>query len=89
MAFLLTSTCLEPFSKKCDISGTKNEEKFKVYGFHFFFKNILLKTADIQVLKNSTLHHNISMLGGECLLQRLSVNISSNIRYTITQSYCG
>ena len=88
MAFLLTSPCLEPFSKKWDISGTKNEKKIESLWFSFFFKNIVLETTDIQVLKNSTLHHKIPMLGSECLLQRLSVNISSNIRHTITQSYC-
>ena len=53
-----------------------------------FFKNIALKTTDIQVLKNSTLYHKISRLGGGGLLQRPSVKISSNIRYAITQSHC-
>ena len=70
--------------KKCDILGTKNENLW----FSIFFKNTVLKTTDIQVLKNSTLHHKISRLGGGGLLQRLSVKISSNIRYTITQSHC-
>ena len=59
--------------------------KFMVFNF---FKNTVLKTTDIQVLKNSTLHHKISRLGGGGLLQRLSVKISSNIRYTITQNHC-
>ena len=53
-----------------------------------FFKNTVLKTSDIQVLRNSTLHHKISSAGGAGLLQRLLVKISSNIRYTITQSHC-
>ena len=46
------------------------------------------KTTDSQVLKNNTLHHKISRPGGRGLLQRLSVKISSNIRYAITQSHC-
>ena len=53
-----------------------------------YFKNTVLKATNMQVLKNSTLHHKISRLGGGGLLQRLSVKISSNIRYTITQSHC-
>ena len=53
-----------------------------------FFKNIVLKTTDIQVLKNSTLYHKISRLGGGGLLQRRSVKISINLRYAITQSHC-
>ena len=53
-----------------------------------FFKKYCTKTTDIQVLKNSTLHHKISSLGGGGLLQRLSVKTSSNIRYTVTQSDC-
>ena len=60
----------------------------KINGFQFFSKNAVLKTTDIQVLKNSTLHHKISGLGGGGLLQRLSVKSSSNIRYAITQSHC-
>ena len=63
-------------------------EKTENLWFSIFFKNTLLKTADIQVLKNSTLHHKISRLGGGGLLQRLSVKISSNICYTITQNHC-
>ena len=63
-------------------------KKLKIYGFQFFFKNTALKTTDIQVLKNSTWHHKISRLGGGDLLQGLSVKISSNIRYTITQNHC-
>ena len=74
----------EPFSKKCDILGTKNEKKIENYGFQFFFT----VPSDIQISKSSTLRHKISRLGGGGLLQRLSVEISSNIRYTITQSHC-
>ena len=59
-------------------------KKLEIYGFQFYFKNTVLKTTDVQVLKNSTLHHKISRLGGGGLLQRLSVKISSNIRYTVT-----
>ena len=70
--------------KKCDILGTKNENLW----FSIFFKNTVLKTNDVQVLKNSTLQQKISRVGGEGLLQRLSVNIASNIRYTITESHC-
>ena len=62
--------------------------KFENLWLSIFFKNTILKTTDIQVLKNSTLHHKISRLGGGGLLQRLSLKISSNIRYTITQSHC-
>ena len=62
--------------------------KFENLWLSIFFKNTILKTTDIQVLKNSTLHHKISRLGGGGLLQRLSEKISSNIRYTITQSHC-
>ena len=62
--------------------------KFENLWLSIFFKNTVLKTTDIQVLKNSTLHHKISRLGGGGLLQRLSLKISSNIRYTITQSHC-
>ena len=62
--------------------------KFENLWISIFFKNTILKTTDIQVLKNSTLHHKISRLGGGGLLQRLSLKISSNIRYTITQSHC-
>ena len=54
----------------------------------FIVFNFFQKTTDIQVLKNSTLHHKISRLGGGGLLQRLTVKISSNIRYTITQNHC-
>ena len=79
---------LSHFSKKCDILRTKNEKKIENLWFSNIFKNTVLKTTDIQVLKNSTLHHKISRLGGEGLLQKLSVEISSNIRYTITQSHC-
>ena len=56
--------------------------------FFNIFKNTILKTTDIQVLKNSTFHQKISRAGGGGLLQSLSVKISSNIRYTITQSHC-
>ena len=62
--------------------------KFENLWLSIFFKNTILKTTDIQVLKNSTLHHKISRLGGGGLLQRLSLKISSNIRYTVTQSHC-
>ena len=62
--------------------------KFENLWLSIFFKNTILKTTDIQVLKNSTLHHKISRLGGGGLLQRLSLKISSNISYTITQSHC-
>ena len=62
--------------------------KFENLWISIFFKNTILKTTDIQVLKNSTLHHKVSRLGGGGLLQRLSLKISSNIRYTITQSHC-
>ena len=62
--------------------------KFENLWLSIFFKNTILKTTDIQVLRNSTLHHKISSLGGGGLLQRLSVKISSNIRYTITQNHC-
>ena len=48
------------------------------------FKKTVLKTTDIQVLKNTILHHKMLMFGGGGLLQRLSTKISSNIRYTIT-----
>ena len=72
----------------CDILGTKHVEKNENLWFSIFFKNTILKTTDIQVLKNSTLHHNISRPGGGDLLQRLSVKISSDIRYTITQNHC-
>ena len=54
-----------------------------------FFKNTVLKTTDTQVLKNSTLHLKISRFGSGGLLHRLLVKISSNIRYTITQSISG
>ena len=60
------------------------KKKLKFYGFQFFFKNTVLKTT----LKNSTLHHKISRLGGGGLLQRLSVKISFHIRYTIPQNHC-
>ena len=63
-------------------------KKIKNSWFSIFFKNAVLKATDTQVLKNSTLHHNISSLGGGSLLQRLSVKISINICYTITQSKC-
>ena len=59
----------EPFSKKCDILGTKNEKKNENLWFSVFFKNTVLKITDIQVLKNSTLHHKISRLGGGGLPQ--------------------
>ena len=55
-------------------------KKLKIYAFQFFFKNTVLKTTDIQVLKNNTLHNKISILCGGDLLQRLSVKISSKIR---------
>ena len=77
-----------PLEKRCDISGSKNEEKSENLWFSIFSKNTVLKTTDIQVLKNCTLYHKISRLGGGGLLQRLSVKISSNIRYTITQNHC-
>ena len=60
----------------------------KIYDFQFFFKNTALKPTDIQVLENSTFHHKILRLGGGGLLRTLSVKLSSNIRYTITQSHC-
>ena len=63
-------------------------EKIENLWFSIFFKNTVLKTTDIQVLKNSTLHHMISGVGGGGLLQKLSVKISSNIRYIITQNHC-
>ena len=44
--------------KKCDVLGTKNENLW----FSIFFKNTVLKTTDVQVLKNSTLQHKISSL---------------------------
>ena len=44
--------------KKCDVLGTKNENLW----FSIFFKNTVLKTTDVQVLKNSTLQHKISRL---------------------------
>ena len=44
--------------KKCDVLGTKNENSW----FSIFFKNTVLKTTDVQVLKNSTLQHKISRL---------------------------
>ena len=62
-------------------------KKLKIYGFQFFLKNTVRKTTDIQVLKNRALHHKMSRLGDGGLLQRLSVKISSNIHYTITQSH--
>ena len=63
-------------------------EKIENLWFSIFFKNTVLKTTDIQVLKNRTLHQKISRLGGGGLLQRLSVKVSSNVRYTITQNIC-
>ena len=63
-------------------------KKIENLWFSIFHKNTALKTTDIQVLKNSTLHHKISRLCGGGLLQRLSVKTSSNIRYTVTQSHC-
>ena len=81
----------EPFSKSATVQEPRMRKKLKIYEFQFFFKNTALKTTAIQVLKNSTLHHKISWLGGGGLLQKLqklSVKISSNIRYTITQSHC-
>ena len=66
-------------------------KKLKIYRFYLFFffsQKYCTKTTDIQVLKNSISHHKISRLGGGGLLQRLSVKISNNIRYTISQSYC-
>ena len=81
-------TELGPSSKKCDILGTKNEKKTEILWFSIFFKNTVLKANDIRVLKNSTLHHKISTLGGGGLLRRLSVKVSSDIHYTITQSHC-
>ena len=63
-------------------------KKIENLWFSIFFKNTVLKTTDIQVLKNSPLHHKISRVGGGGLLQMLSVKISCNIRYTITQSRC-
>ena len=50
--------------------------------------NTVLKTTDIQVLRNSTSQHKISRRGGGGLLERLSVEISSNVCYAITQSQC-
>ena len=49
----------EPFSEKCGILGTKNEKKIENLWFSIFFKNTVLRTTDILVLKNSTLHHKI------------------------------
>ena len=63
-------------------------KKIENLWFSIFHKNTVLKTTDIQVLKNSTLHHKISRLCGGGLLQRLSVKTSSNILYTVTQSHC-
>ena len=66
-----------------------NEKKFENLSFSDFFKNTALKLTHIQVLENSTLHHKIPRLGGGGgLLRTLSVKLSSNIRYTITQSHC-
>ena len=48
----------------------------------------ILGTKNEKKMKNSALHHKISRVGGGGLLQRLSSKISSNIRYTITQSHC-
>ena len=62
-------------------------EKIGNLWFPIFFKNTVLKATDIQVLKNRTLHQKISRLGGGGLLQRLSVKVSSNVRYT-TQNHC-
>ena len=70
-------------SKKCVILGTKNDKKNENLWFFNSFENTVLKTTDIQVSKNSTLHHKISGVGGGGLLQKLSVKFSSNIRYTI------
>ena len=56
--------------------GTKNEERIENLWFSIFFKNTVL-TPDIQVLKNSTLHHMITRLGGGGLLQRLPVKVFS------------
>ena len=50
----------------------------------FFIQNTVLKTTDVQILENSTLHYKISRVGGGGLLKRLSVKISLNIRYTMT-----
>ena len=47
-------------------------KKIESLWFSIFFKNTVLKRTDIQVLKNSTLNHKISRLGGRGLLQRLS-----------------
>ena len=65
----------EPFLKKCDILGTKNEKKIENSWFSIFFKHTVLKTTDIQVLKNSSWHYKIPRLGGGGSLQRLSVKI--------------
>ena len=69
--FISFKIAFEPFSKKCDVLGTKNEKKTENVWFSIFFKNTVLKTTDIRVLKNSTLHHKITRLGGGGLLQRL------------------
>ena len=55
--------------------------------FSTFFKNTLLKTTDVEVLKNSNLHQKITRLSGGVFLQRQSVKISSNMCYTITQNH--
>ena len=49
----------------------KKKKKPENLWFSIFRKNTVLKTTDIQVLENSTLHHKISRLGGGSLLQRL------------------
>ena len=64
-------------------------KKLKIYGCtKHCTKNTVLKTTDIQVLRNSILQHKISRRGGGGLLERLSVEISSNVCYAITQSQC-
>ena len=57
----------EPFSKKCDILGIKNEKKIENswYWHPLSDTNIWYwYPTDIQVLKNSTLQHKMSRLGG-------------------------
>ena len=71
-----------------DILETKNEEKNQKFMVFNFLQKCCAKSNWYSSFKNSTLHHNISSLGGGSLLQRLSVKISINICYTITQSNC-
>ena len=70
------------------LAKIKNQKKIENLWFSIFFKKTVLKTTNIQVFKNSTLHRKISRLDGGGLLQKLSVTISSNIHCTITQNHC-